>query len=174
MLIFRYAYFQSTEQQSLLNGTGQYVDDGKAHRNGHEGELSFGPWNGIELFTALTVHDAHYVGGSNAGNKVATVPRYIWKGGVQGDTPWGTGARATFNFVGKWSTDPENTHSYDGYHVVDIAAYQVLARSWSLSLDVKNLFNEKYSEFVGFWSGSNQYMPSNPRTLFASLRYSTH
>jgi outer membrane receptor protein involved in Fe transport len=172
-LHLRYAYFQSTEKLTRLDA-GQYVDDGKARRAGQEVELSFGPWKRIELFTALTVHDGHYVGGANAGNLVPTVPRYIWKVGVQAESPWGTGGRVQYNDVGKWDTDPANTHSYGGYRVLDLNAYQVLARNWSIALDVKNVLDEKYSEFVGFWSGSNQYMPSLPRTVYASLRYSVN
>ena len=170
LVTLRYAYFQSTERQTRLE-QGIYVDDGKARRAGQEIELLAGPLHSVELFTALTVHDGHYVGGTNDGNLVPTVPRYIWKVGVQGEAPWGTGGRVNFNDVGKWKTDPENTHSYAGYRVVDLGIYQTVARDWSLALDVKNLLDEKYSEFVGFWSGSNQYMPSNPRSVFATVRF---
>ena len=173
LLTLRGAYFQSTEKLTRLDA-GQYVDDGKARRSGGEGEVSFGPWKHVELFTALTVHDAHYVGGQNAGNLVASIPKYIFKFGVQAETPWGTGGRVQYNDVGKWDTDPANTHSYGGYRVLDLNAYQVLARNWSIALDVKNVLDEKYSEFVGYWNNSNQYMPSLPRTVYASLRYSVN
>jgi iron complex outermembrane receptor protein len=178
LVLFRYAYFQSTEQESVLE-QGTYVEKGKAKRAGHEFELSLGPWNYVELFTALTVHSAHYVGGDNDGKNVPIIPSYIWKGGIQVDSPWGTGARVNFNIAGKWNTDTNNDFSYGGYRVVDLAVYQVLERNWSISVDVKNLFDLKYAEFVSNWNDasgkpSNQYMPSNPRTLYASLRYSTH
>jgi iron complex outermembrane recepter protein len=172
LVLFRYAYFQSKERESTLVQAA-YVDNGNAKRAGHELELSLGPWKNIELFTALTVHNAHYDGGPNDGKTVPIIPSYILKGGVQADTPWGTGARLNFNIAGKWDTDAENTHSYGGYHVVDFSVYQVFDRNWSLAFDVKNLFDLRYSEFVSYWSDSNQYMPSNPRTLFASLRYAT-
>jgi iron complex outermembrane recepter protein len=178
IVLFRYAYFQSKERQSTEAPDG-YVDNGNAKRAGHEFELSLGPWKHIELFTALTVHNAHYDGGPYDGKTVPTIPSYIWKGGIQADSPWGTGARVNFNMAGKWKTDAENLHSYDGYRVVDVSLYQVLARDWSVAIDIKNLLDRRYAEFVSSWedrSGqiSNQYMPSNPRTMFASLRYSTH
>jgi iron complex outermembrane receptor protein len=171
-LMLRYAYFQSTERATLFV-QGQYVDDGKARRAGHEVELSAGPWHGAELFTAVTVHDARYLGGANDGKWVPTVPRFIWKVGVQAETPWGTGGRVNLSDVGMWNTDSANEHSYVGYRFVDLTVSQVLMKGWSAALDVKNLLNAKYAEFVGFWSGSNQYMPSNPRTVFLSLRYNT-
>lgn len=170
-LALRYAYFQSSERLTRLD-QGQYLDDGKARRAGHEVELKAGPWNRVELFTALTIHDGHYLGGANDGNTVPTVPRYIWKLGLQAETPWGTGGRVNFNDVGRYYTDPENTHSYGGYRVVDLGLYQLIAKDWSVALDAKNLLNATYSEFVGYWSNSNQYMPSNPLTVFASLRFS--
>lgn len=172
LVLFRYAYFQSKERESTLVQAA-YVDNGNAKRAGHELELSLGPWKNIELFTALTIHNAHYDGGPNDGKTVPIIPSYILKGGVEANTPWGTGARVNFNIAGKWDTDAENTHSYGGYHVVDFSVYQVLDRDWSLAVDVKNLFDLRYSEFVSYWSDSNQYMPSNPRTMFASLRYAT-
>lgn len=178
MVLFRYAYFQSKERQSTEAPDG-YVDNGNAKRAGHEFERSLGPWKHIEVFTALTVHNAHYDGGPFDGKTVPIIPSYMWKGGIQADSPWGTGARVNFNFAGKWKTDAENLHSYDGYRVVDFSVYQVIARNWSVAFDVKNAFDRRYAEFVSSWedrSGqiSNQYMPSNPRTMFASLRYSTH
>jgi iron complex outermembrane receptor protein len=178
LLIFRYAYFQSTEKLTRLD-QGQYLDDGKARRAGHEVELSLGPWKRIEMFTALTVHNTRYDGGANDGNRVPIIPQYIWKVGVQGEAPWGTGARVQYNDVGKWDTNSENTASYGGYRVIDVNAYQVLARNWSVALDVKNLLDSKYSEFVSNWANAqgqavNQYMPSLPRTAYLSLRYSAN
>lgn len=170
-LTLRYAFFMSTERLTRLE-QGAYVDDGKGRRAGHEIELKFDPTRSVSVFTAMTIHHGKYVGGTNDGNHVATVPRYIWKVGVQAEAPWGTGGRVNHSDVGKWNTDPANTHSYAGYRVVDASLYQILGRDWSIALDAKNLFNAKYCEFVGFWSGSNQYMPSNPLTIFASLRYS--
>jgi outer membrane receptor protein involved in Fe transport len=84
-----------------------------------------------------------------------------------------------YNDVGKWDTNSENTASYGGYRVIDVNAYQVLARNWSVALDVKNLLDSKYSEFVSNWANAqgqavNQYMPSLPRTAYLSLRYSAN
>jgi iron complex outermembrane recepter protein len=170
-LTLRYAYFQSTERLTRLE-QGDYIDDGKAQRAGHEIELKVGPLYSVDFFTAVTVHNGHYVGGENAGNSIPVVPRYIWKAGLEGEAPWGTGGHIQYSDVGKWNTDAANEHSYGGYRSVDLGLYQIVAKDWSLALDVKNLLDTKYSEFVSYWSDSNQYMPSNPRTVFATLRFS--
>ena len=48
---------------------------------------------------------------------------------------------------------------------------QTLGGLWKLSLDVKNLTDETYSEFVSFWWGENQYAGSNARALYLTLTY---
>ncbi|MFV9691409.1 MAG: hypothetical protein ACNY01_10655, partial [Desulfobacteria bacterium] len=83
----------------------------------------------------------------------------------------GSGARIWYNDVGKWYTDSANDHDYEGYSVVDLKIYQKLAEKWMLSLDIKNLFDETYSEFVSYWSGTNQYAGSNAQAFYITLRY---
>jgi outer membrane receptor protein involved in Fe transport len=41
----------------------------------------------------------------------------------------------------------------------------------TLALDVKNLTDETYSEFISFRSGKNQYAGSNPRAFYLTLKY---
>ncbi|WP_162458931.1 TonB-dependent receptor [Desulfosarcina ovata] len=73
--------------------------------------------------------------------------------------------------VGEWKTDATNEHSYEGYETIDLKIIQTLAKSWILSLDIKNLTDETYSEFVGYWSGENQYAGSNARAYYFSVMY---
>lgn len=167
----RYAFFRSSERLTRFV-EGEYVDDGKARRMGHEFEVGVGPWHGVEVFTALTLHDAQYRGGENGGNNVTDVPRYIWKVGAQAESHWGTGARAFYNDVGRWDTHPENDHSYAGYRVVDAGVYQRISGDWTAARDIKNLLDETYAEYVSYWSDANQYISANPRTFFATLSYS--
>ncbi|GAB6905802.1 hypothetical protein DESC_590038 [Desulfosarcina cetonica] len=93
------------------------------------------------------------------------------KVGLQYEAPFGTGARIWYTDVGKWYTDTTNDHSYDGFRTTDLTLYHTFAKKWTLSFDVKNLFDETYAEYVGYWSGANQYMSSNPRAYYVSLRF---
>lgn len=169
-LLLRYAYFWS-QDDAVQFVDGQFESLGQAVRSGHELEATLTPFENLTLFSALTLHDCTFDGGPNDGHNVPAVPDYIFKLGLIYDAPWGTGARLWYNNVGQWDTDPANTHSYGGYNTADLAIYQRIGKRWAVLFDVKNIFDERYSEFVGFWSGSNQYMPSNPRAYYLSLRY---
>lgn len=169
-LLLRYAYFHSKEDVVALIA-GDYVDQGNAVRKGHELEVNVTPVKGLALFTALTLDDSKFDGGANDGNWVTSVPDYILNTGIQYDSSYGTGARIWYRCVGKWYTDETNQHSYKGYETADLTVYQNIAKKWTVSVDVKNLFDQKYAEFVGYWSGANQYMSSNPRSLYVSMKY---
>lgn len=169
-LMFRYAYFYSQEDvQTFI--AGEYVSEGDAIRKGHEVEASIFPTDGLEIFTSLTLDDSKFDGGENDGNWITSVPEYIWKAGIQYEAPFKTKFRIWYTDVGKWYTDASNEHSYDGFRTTDLTISQPVADKWTVALDIKNLMDEEYAEFVGYWSGENQYMASNPRTFFLTLRY---
>jgi len=169
-LLLRYAFYNS-EEDVYREVMGEYVNEGDAVRMGHEVELSLLPADGLEIFSCLTMDHSTYDGGENDGNWITAVPEYIWKVGLQYDATFGTGARIWYTNLGRWYTDTANDHSYGGYQTTDLTVYHNFVRKWTISLDIKNLFDEKYAEFVGYWSDSNQYMSSNPRAFYLSLRY---
>ncbi len=166
----RYSYFRGQEE-ILREEQSEFIDDGQALREGHEIEIVLSPMIGLEVFFAYTHHTTRYDGGKYDRLWVPAVPRYIFKLGIQVELPHGTGGRLDFNKIGKWNTDAENQYSYPGYQTLDLTVYQHLYEQWSVQLDVHNLLNENYAEYVGYWGGSNQYMSSNPRTFFVSIRY---
>jgi iron complex outermembrane receptor protein len=169
-MLLRYAYYNS-EEDVYDEISGVDVHQGDAIRKGHEVELSLLPLEGLTVFTSLTRDDSKYDGGEKDGKWVTSVPEYIWKMGLQYDSAMGTGGRIWYTDVGRWYTDDTNEHSYEGYHTTDVGIYHTFAEKWTVSFDVKNLFDENYAEFVGFWSGANQYMSSNPRAYYLSLRF---
>ncbi len=171
-LLIRYAYFNS-EEDVIREVMGEYVSEGNALRKGHEIELSLLPVERLELFSSITLDDSKYDGGANDGRWITSVPKYIWKAGVQYDAPFNTGARVWYTDVGKWYTDTTNANSYEGFQTVDLTIYHKLAKQWKVSLDLKNLLDENYAEYVGYWSGANQYMSSNPRGFYLSFSYET-
>ncbi len=170
-LLFRYAYFDQ-EEAGLAFVRGEWVSQGDAARKGHELELNVRPLDALELFAAYTHHDTQFENGPNAGNELANVPEYHLKVGVQYTLPWETTeVRGWYDAAGKWFTDATNQNAYDGYDIIDLKVIQTLGGLWKLSLDVKNLTDETYSEFVSFWSGENQYAGSNARAFYLTLTY---
>ncbi len=170
-LLFRYAYFDQ-EEDGIGLVEGEWVSEGDARRKGHEAEVNFCPIEDIELFAAYTFHNAEYEDGENAGNELKNVPKYLLKVGSQYRFPWKTTEiRLWYDKTGKWFTDAENDHDYDGFETMDLKIIQSVAEYWKLTFDVKNIFDETYSEFVGFWSGENQYAGSNGRAYYLTLTY---
>jgi iron complex outermembrane receptor protein len=169
--LFRYAYFDQ-EEDGLELVDGEWISQGDAQRKGHELELNLMPVDCLEFFSSFTAHDAEFTTGPNTGNNVSNVPETIWKLGVQYTMPWETTQiRAWYNDVGQWNTDSTALHAYKGYETIDLKVMQNLAQSWTLTLDIKNLTDETYSEFVSYWSGENQYAGSNARSYYLSVMY---
>lgn len=170
-LLFRYAYFDQ-EEDGLGLVDGEWVSEGDARRKGHEAELNVYPGSSLELFISYTRHDTEYEDGDNSGNELKNVPEYHLKMGAQYTLPWqSTEIRAWYNDTGMWYTNPENTHSYNGYEIFDLKIIQSISEFWQLSIDIKNVFDKTYSEFVGFWSDENQYAGSNARSFYVTLTY---
>jgi iron complex outermembrane receptor protein len=170
-LLFRYAYFDQ-EEDGLAFVSGEWVSQGDATRKGHEAELNIQPLDDLEIFTSYTRHNAKYETGPNTGNDLANVPKYHFKLGAQYTLPWKTTeVRGWYDVAGKWYTNATNQNSYDGYDIVDLKVIQSINDLWKISLDVKNLLDDTYSEFVGFWSGENQYVGSNARSYYLTLTY---
>lgn len=170
-LLFRYAYFDQ-EESGLELEAGKWVDYGDARRKGHEIEINVVPYESLQFFTSYTYYDAKYETGDNSGKDLKRVPDYLFKLGVQYTFPWKTTEiRGWYNKVGGWYTSADNEHSYEGYNTVDLKLVQKIGKRLSLTLDVKNLTDEVYSEWVSYWSGENQYATADARSFYLSLNY---
>ena len=125
---------------------------------------------------AYSYTEGVFVGGGNAGNQIPMVPRNR----ATGELTW-LGAN-----LGKWSAvvtkvgqrrisgDAANIRDVDpGYTTVDVKATWDI-QAWKLTARVSNLFNQRYSPFVGYSSNRAEYYyyPADPRSVFVSLGYS--
>ncbi|MCI5143441.1 MAG: TonB-dependent receptor [Candidatus Electrothrix sp. ATG1] len=174
-LLLRYAYFHSAED-TIRWVNGEYINEGDTDRSGHELEISFSPLAGLQLFSSLTLHEATYEGGENQGMEVPSIPEYILKVGGEYRFSQGTSLSLWYRDTGEWYTTADNLHAYSGYEVVDVQAAQEIGDSWKLALDIKNLLNEEYSEYVGYWDDpygvpDNQYAGSDGRYIGLTLSY---
>jgi len=172
-LLFRYAYSQQEEERHTQDPvTLAWIFEGDALRNVHEAELNFKVLKDIELFTSYTYHDTEYTGGTNKGKVLAYIPEHIWKAGFGYTFPWkSTKIQAWYNKVGSYFTNAANTYSYGGYDTIDMKVIHHLGKKWTVSLDGKNLADEKYAGFVYAGSAGNVYAVSNPRSVYLSLKY---
>lgn len=175
-MLLRYAYFQSKNDDEIRWSAGEYRYEGETLRRGHEVELSLMPIEGLEVFGAFTYEEATYEEGVNDGNWVPGVPKHILKIGAEYTTLFGTAFRIWYRDAGKWYTTSDNQHSYEGYEVVDLKISHSIFSHWNLALDVKNLFDEDYSEYVGYWTdpfgvADNQYAGSDGVYCQVTLKY---
>lgn len=175
-LVFRYAYFESRNDDEIRWSAGDWTHQGETLRKGHELELSLTPIDNLEFFVAYTAHDATYEAGVNKGNTLTTIPEYIFKLGAEYTAPTNTSFRVWYRDVGECFTTADNLHEYEGFQLWDIGVSQLLAKHWTLALDVKNALDEQYSEFVGYWTDpfgiqDDQYAGSDGRNVMLTLRY---
>ncbi|MDY6971362.1 MAG: TonB-dependent receptor, partial [Thermodesulfobacteriota bacterium] len=175
-MLVRYAYFQSKNDDEIRWSAGEYNYEGETLRRGHEVELSLIPVESLEFFFAYTYEKATYEENTNDGNRVPSIPKYILKLGAEYRAPFGTAFRVWYRDTGKWYTTADNEHSYEGYEVVDLKISHTIFSQWDLALDVKNLFDEDYSEYVGYWTDpfgmpDNQYAGSNGIYFQVTMKY---
>lgn len=78
-------------------------------------------------------------------------------------------------YVGKYydSSDATNERKKDlgGYTTVDVSANYQLDDKISVVARVNNLFDEKYEDFVGYWSNTRQLTPAVGRNFSIGLDY---
>ncbi len=174
-ILLRYAYFHSDED-TIRWIAGEYINEGDTERNGHELEISLSPLPGLQLFSSWTYHEATYQGGENQGKEVPSIPEYILKIGGEYRFTQGTSLSLWYRDTGSWYTTADNLYSYPGYEVVDMRLAQEIGTEWELALNIKNLLDEEYSEYVGYWSDpygvpDNQYAGSDGRYIGLSLSW---
>ncbi|MBU2552132.1 MAG: TonB-dependent receptor [Proteobacteria bacterium] len=174
-LFTRLAYFQSRNDDEIRWSAGEYTHQGETQRRGWELEANVTKGD-FELFGAYTVHDATYEAGDNRGNWITSVPEYIFKLGAQYTLPTETSIQLWYRDSGKYYTSTDNLHYYEGFQVWDLNISQPINKFWTLSLDIKNLFDEQYAEYVGYWTDpfgieGNQMAGSDGRNIMVVLKY---
>ncbi|MBW8190130.1 TonB-dependent receptor [Neiella marina] len=105
-------------------------------------------------------------------NDVDSAPRHF--GNLQLGYQLGEQGRIEleYQYQGSYYTDAENLHKYNGHELFNL--YSSL--NWqgiTLSLNMFNLFDERYAERADYTSFSgDRYFPSRPRSVFAAIEFS--
>ncbi len=106
-------------------------------------------------------------------NDVDTAPRHM--GSVQLGWQLASDTRAELEWVsmGKYYTDIDNLHSYDGHDLFNLRLRHQFSRKISAGLRVTNLADTDYAERADYSSFSgDRYFIGEPRSLYADLRMS--
>ncbi|MEI8646840.1 TonB-dependent receptor [Paraglaciecola sp. Hal342] len=69
--------------------------------------------------------------------------------------------------------DPENTATYAGHELFNLHSTWQVYEDLTLSLRVNNPTNRKYAERADISLGNYRYFAGKPRTIFASVSFTT-
>jgi iron complex outermembrane receptor protein len=156
---------------------------GETTRTGIEGEVRYFPAsiNNLEIYTSFGIFDSEVDKHTNAALEGKTIPRmakHTATAGVRYAPPVGWGGNLSLRSVGSWYTDDLNTVEYDGYEVLNGSVFYVFqtdnGRSGRIYLDVNNILDEEYSQYVGgsFNGNPSTYSPRPPTNVMLGFMMS--
>jgi outer membrane receptor protein involved in Fe transport len=97
------------------------------------------------------------------GNVVATYTPSVLHGGR---------LAAEWVSVGRYAMDPQNTHRYGGYRIVNMHMNYQVRTDAELFVRVMNLTNRIYAEVASYDPFQKElFSPGNPRSVYAGARY---
>lgn len=149
------------------------VSNGKTEHVGVEAQLNYSlnaQWDiGMAAsYAHHTYNSNQVVGGVNInGNDVDTAPKHFGSAQLTWSPTPLTRAELEWVHMGKYFTDPENRHRYNGHDIVNLRARWQVASQWHVSARMMNLMNSEYAERADFTSFSgDRYFPGEPRSLY--------
>jgi outer membrane cobalamin receptor len=111
---------------------------------------------------------------SYAGNTIEQAPQSLGNVLVTWSPSWLRGGRfgAEWAHTGRYYTDPDNTHDYDGFDYWTFHASHSISGVGDVFARLVNATNTKYAELVAYNAFTReQYTPGNPRMLFVGVRW---
>ncbi len=164
--------FQSSDRLNL--------DDGQTEHMGLEYELFWQLSTQFDLQASGTfarheyTSDVSLFGSDDAvnlnGNDVDTAPRRMSTVQLGWQPTETTRAELEWVSMGKYYTDIDNLHSYEGHDLWHLRVRQQLNKAVSVGLRVNNLTDEDYAERADFSSfGGDRYFIGEPRSYYADI-----
>ena len=157
---------------------GQNDNYGRTRRRGSELEIAVSPHEMVRLFGNYTYMTNELRGGELDGNDIPGVADHIATAGVTVFPVTGL----SFDFRGRWVdgktmiSDWENEID-DNWEGGDYLVFDTMAsysrNPFIINVGIKNLFNEKYSEYGTYYGGgARNIYPSPERNYFGEVRIS--
>lgn len=162
---------------------GDFQNFGETTRTGVEGEIRYFPAavDNLEIYTSFGIFDSEIDKHVNTALEGKTIPRmakHTATAGVRYAPPVGWGGNLSLRSVGSWYTDDANTVEYGGYEVLNGSVFYVFqtdtGRSGRIYLDVNNMLDEEYSQYVaGNFNGNPAtYSPRPPTNVMLGFMMS--
>ena len=109
------------------------------------------------------------------GKSVTNVPQTIGTFDISYAMKNGVGARYRLRDVGPYFTNGDNTGTYEGYTVSHVTLFynfnQFTSNQGRIFVEVRNVFNEIYSETVFGDPGSQIFTPAPTRNVMVGINY---
>ncbi|MDP2168361.1 MAG: TonB-dependent receptor [Thermodesulfovibrionales bacterium] len=107
---------------------------------------------------------------SRDGNQIPLVPRHKYTASLNYNHPAGFYGKLASDTWGEYFVNTANTETYNGFTVVKWrVGYE--KKTYSLYLQVDNIFDKKYASEVTQSYGKTSYSPGAPRTWMAGISY---
>lgn len=105
------------------------------------------------------------------GNNLQGVSNHIVNVELGYNAPEGLGGWIRYHYQSAADLDMANTVKGEAWNKVDANVFYRfgIKNKYMLALDIINLFDEKYPATESYWSGSTNYSPGLPLSVYASL-----
>lgn len=147
---------------------------GETRRQGIE--LSFDTYfdNDIRVYADYSLLRTEYLsfvqGGQRLdGNTLMSTPRHVANLSTAYEPMKGLGGRVGLRYQSDYYVDPANTVEADGFITANAQLSWRFDQNYRLMLDVENLFDKKYAEYVGLDGGVKVYAPAQERAAYLTL-----
>lgn len=164
--------FQSSERLNL--------DNGKTEHKGVEYDLSWSLADHWDLSASGSfsrhqyTRDVSLFGSAEAinlnGNDIDTAPRRISTVQLGWQPSENSRAELEWVSIGKYYTDIDNLHSYEGHNLYHLRVRQQLSSNLSIGLRINNLTDKKYADRADYSSFTgDRYFIGKPRSYYADI-----
>lgn len=106
-------------------------------------------------------------------NDIDTAPHYMGSAQLGWQPGQNTRAELEWVYMGKYYTDIDNLHSYEGHDLLHLRLRQQITSDISVGLRINNLTDTDYAERADFSSFSgDRYFIGEPRSYYADISFS--
>lgn len=104
-------------------------------------------------------------------NDMDTAPRHTASLRIQWQPTKATAAELEWVYMGRYYTDPGNSHQYPGHELLNVRLHHELSRRFQVGIRITNLLDEDYAERADFGFGQERYFVGEPRAALVELQY---